>query len=85
MRQSNGCSTLAPKSSAAKQWTATTHSNDEEAARSVFKYYVISGSLEDISFTTFYILKDCVTRHVENAAMQHVFRKLELKQLFHHI
>jgi len=30
MRQLNGCSTLAPRSSAAKQWTTTTRSDVEE-------------------------------------------------------
>ena len=33
LRQSNGCSTPAPTSSAAKQWTATTRSNYEEDVR----------------------------------------------------
>jgi len=32
MRQSNGCSAPDPKSSAAKQWTERTGSNDEEEA-----------------------------------------------------
>jgi len=33
MRQSNGCSTPAPRSVAAKQWTETTRSNEDEVHR----------------------------------------------------
>jgi len=38
MRQSIGCSTPAPRSSAAKQWIERTRSNDEEEEANEFPF-----------------------------------------------
>jgi len=38
MRQSTDCSTPAPRSSMAKQWIVTTHSNDEKVSLEYVSY-----------------------------------------------
>jgi len=39
MRQSNGCSTSTPRSSAAKQWTERTGSNDDDFAQLFYEFF----------------------------------------------